>query len=133
MGRSITAPLQGWSLLLVVDGGAAHGLAGGVHYFGGERGGFSVCGDYDFGSADDFASLLQSGFVVVGVDTLDGDHIGAAGYGAGDGIVFTIVLNRETVGDSFSVGSHTFDHVHHAVTVGHNRAGLALGRGRRGI
>src|SRR5580704_7293022 len=111
MGRSGAAPLRdtGWLLLLVVYGGAAHGLARGVHYFGGEGRDFAVRGDYYFGSANHLSGLFQSGFEGVGIDALDGDHIGAARHGTGDRIILPVVLNRETVGDSLSVGSYALD------------------------
>lgn len=71
---------------------------------GSEGGHFAVFGNLEFGCADFLASFLQGCFVVIGVNFLDGDGIGAAGHGAGSGIVFAVELHSEAMGNGATVG-----------------------------
>jgi hypothetical protein len=75
------------------------GLAVCADSLGGEGGHFAVFGNLEFGCADFLASFLQGCFVVIGVNFLDGDGIGAAGHGAGSGIVFAVELHSEAMGN----------------------------------
>jgi len=80
------------------------GLAVCADSLGSEGGHFAVFGNLEFGCADFLASFLQGCFVVIGVNFLDGDGIGAAGHGAGSGIVFAVELHSEAMGNGATVG-----------------------------